>query len=48
MIRANPGRFQAIAVGTKTHYKSPVIKVGNVDIETEEAVKILDVGILTH
>ena len=31
------------AVGTKTHKKSPVFKVGNVDIKTDDIVKLLSV-----
>ena len=38
-------KFQAVAVGLKTHKKSTVFKVGNVNIETEDVVKLLGVDI---
>ena len=44
-MKANPDKFQAVAVGLKTHKKSPVFKVGNVNIETEDVVKLLGVDI---
>ena len=44
-MKANPDKFQAVAIGLKTHKKSPVFKVGNVNIETEDVVKLLGVDI---
>ena len=44
-MKANPDKFQAVAVGLKTHKKSPVFKVGNVNIETEDVVKLVGVYI---
>ena len=44
-MKANPDKFQAVAVRLKTYKKSPVFKVGNVDIETEDVVKLLGVDI---
>ena len=41
-MKANPDKFQAVAIGTKI---SLVFKVGNVDIETEDVVKLLGVDI---
>ena len=40
-MKANPNKFQALAVGLNSHQKSPISKVGNVDIETEDVVKFL-------
>ena len=44
-MKASPDKFQAFAVDTKAHKKSPVFKVGNVDTQTEEVVNLLDVDI---
>lgn len=44
-MKANPDKFQAIAVGKKTHDKSPVFKLGNASIECEDIVKLLGVDI---
>ena len=44
-MKAKLDKFQAIPVGTKTHNKSPVFKVGNVDIKTDDVVKLLGVDI---
>ena len=38
-MKANPGKFQAAAVGLKIRKKSPVFKVGNMDIVTENVLK---------
>ena len=38
-------KFQSIAVGIKTHDKSPVFKIGNADINVEDVVKLLGVDI---
>ena len=43
-MKANPDKFQAVAIGLKTHKMSPVFKVGNVDI-AEDVVKLLGVDI---
>ena len=45
-MKANPFKFQAVAVGLKTHKKLPVFKFGNVNIETEDVVKLLGVDIV--
>ena len=44
-MKASPDKFQAVAVDTKAHKKSPVFKVGNEDIQTEEVVNLLGVDI---
>ena len=44
-MKANPDKFQAVAVGSKTYKKAPVFKVGNVNIEKEDVVKLLGVDI---
>ena len=44
-MQANPGKFQAIAVGKKTFGKSPVFSFDTVNITCEEVVKLLGVDI---
>ena len=44
-MQANPGKFQAIAVGKKTFEKSPVFSFDTVNITCEEVVKLLGVDI---
>ena len=44
-MQANPGKFQAIAVGKKTFEKSPVFRFESVNITCEEVVKLLGVDI---
>ena len=44
-MKANPDKFQAVAIVTKNSQKSQVFKVGNVDIITEDVVKLLGVDI---
>ena len=44
-MQANPEKFQALAVGKKTHEKQPVFKIGNIDIKCDESVKLLGVDI---
>ena len=44
-MQANPGKFQAIAVGKKTFEKSPVFSIESVNITCEEIVKLLGVDI---
>ena len=44
-MQANPGKFQAIAVGKKTFGKSPVFSFDTVNITSEEVVKLLGVDI---
>ena len=39
-MQANPGKFQAIAVGKKTFGKSPVFSFDTVNITCEEVVKL--------
>ena len=45
LMKANPDKFQAIAVGKKTHDKSPVFEIGNSKLACEEVMKLLDVDI---
>ena len=44
-MKANPCTFQEIAVGTKTHNKSSVFKVGNVNIKSDDVVKLLGLDV---
>ena len=44
-MKANSDKFQAIAVGKRTHNKSPVFKLGDANIPCEEVVKLLCVDI---
>jgi hypothetical protein len=41
-MQANPDKFQAIAVGNKTHAKTPVFKIESAEIICDEGVKFLD------
>ena len=45
LMKANPDKFQAVAVGKKTHDRSPVFKIGNSELACEEVVKLLGVDI---
>jgi hypothetical protein len=40
-MQANPDKFQAIAVGNKTHAKTPVFKIDSAEITCDEVVKLL-------
>jgi hypothetical protein len=42
-MQANPDKFQAIAVGNKTHAKTPVFKIDSVEITCDEVVKLLGI-----
>ena len=44
-MQANPDKFQAIAVGNKTHAKTPVFKIDSVEITCDEVVKLLGIDI---
>ena len=44
-MKAKPDKFQAIAVGKRTHDKFPVFKLGDANIPCEEVVKLLGVNI---
>ena len=44
-MQANPEKFQALAVGKKTHEKQPVFKIGDIDIKCDESVKLLGLDI---
>ena len=44
-MQANPDKFQAMAVGRRTHCTSPVFNIGNVNIACEESVNLLGVNI---
>ena len=41
----NPDKFQAIAVGNKTHAKTPVFKIESAEITCDEVVKLLGIDI---
>ena len=43
--QANPDKFQAIAVGNKTHAKTPVFKIESAEIACDEVVKLLGIDI---
>ena len=47
-MKANPEKFQALAVGVKTFSMKPVFKIGEAEIECEETVKLLGVEIDSH
>jgi hypothetical protein len=44
-MQANPDKFQAIAVGNKTHAKTPVFKIESAEITCDEVVKLLGIDI---
>jgi hypothetical protein len=44
-MQANPDTFQAIAVGNKTHAKTPVFKIDSAEITCDEVVKLLGIDI---
>ena len=44
-MKANPDKFQAIAIGKRTHDKNPVFNIGSVSIPCEETVKLLGIEI---
>ena len=44
-MQANPDKFQAIAVGNKTHAKTPVFKIDSAEITCDEVVKLLGIDI---
>ena len=45
-MKANPDKFQAIAIGKRTFEKSPVFELkGSIFIECEEVVKLLGIDI---
>jgi hypothetical protein len=45
LLRSNPDKFQAIAVGNKTHAKTPVFKIESAEITCDEVVKLLGIDI---
>ena len=47
-MKANPEKFQALAVGEKTFSMKQVFKIGEAEIECEETVKLLGVEIDSH
>jgi hypothetical protein len=47
-MQANPDKFQAIAVGNKTHNKTPVFKIDSAEITCDEVVKLLGIDIDYH
>ena len=45
-MKANPDKFQAIAIGKRTFEKSPVFELkGSIFIECEDVVKLLGIDI---
>ena len=44
-MQANPNKFQAIAVGKRTHEKSPTFNCGSINITCNEVVKLLGIDI---
>ena len=44
-MQANPNKFQAIAVGKRTHEKSPTFSFGSINIICDEVVKLLSIDI---
>ena len=44
-MQANPNKFQAIAVGKRTHEKSPTFNFGSINITCDEVVKLLGIDI---
>ena len=44
-MQANPDKFQAIAVGNKTHAKTPVFKIESAEITCDKVVKLLGIVI---
>ena len=44
-MKANPDKFQALAVGEKTFALKPKFKIGEAEVECEETVKLLGVEI---
>ena len=44
-MQANPDKFQAIAVGKRTHDKQPVFNIGNINITCDDSVKLLRVDL---
>ena len=44
-MKANPDKFQAVAVGEWTHGEKPTFRIGEAEIECDETVKLLGVDI---
>ena len=44
-MQANPDKFQALAVGNKTHDKTPVFSIDNANITCDDVVKLLGIDI---
>ena len=44
-MKANPDKFQAVAVGERTHGERPTFRIGEAEIECDETVKLLGVDI---
>ena len=44
-MQANPDKFQALAVGKRTHDKQPVFSIQGINISCEETVKLLGIDI---
>ena len=44
-MKANPEKFQAVAVGERTHSEWPTFKIEEAEIECDETVKLLGVDI---
>ena len=44
-MKANPDKFQAVAVGERAHGERPTFRIGEAEIECDETVKLLGVDI---
>ena len=44
-MKANPDKFQAVAVGERAHGERPTFKIGEAEIGCDETVKLLGVDI---
>ena len=44
-MKANPDKFQAVAVGERTHGERPIFMIGEAEIGCDETVKLLGVDI---
>ena len=42
-MKANPDKFQAVALGERTRGEEPTFRIGEAEIECDETVKLLGV-----
>ena len=47
-MKANPDKFQAVAVGERKHNEGPTFRIGEAEIGCDETVKLLGVDIDLH